>query len=236
MTLLLIVIHLFSFAFAAPTDEMIGRIRDFRRGDKLISPHGRCEEVLLNASEILGRPLTHAEIEESLDGILTEVNERLQLDWSRVPACFTAAMRVDTPRGPRPIADLLVGDVVFSYDLKTGLLVPNVVEKFQVTRARPYATLIDLARPLEVTARHRVLSGAGCGEDDFRAVGDLDPRDPLYAYDLRGTAGVGLKRVPRGEYRPAPVPADVYEILLKGSPHNYFVEGVLVHNGIKVTI
>ena len=231
---------------AEPTPAMRAALQTFRRDGQRIKPRGECERFLLDASEILGRPMTSAEIADSLDEILAEVGEQLVPDPAPVarptpaprrppgPYCFTGPMRVRTLAGERAIADLREGDVVWSYDLTSGREIPNTIRVVTVTPAQEFGRLEDLARPIEVTARHRFLSGAGRGEIDFTAIADLKAGDNLFRRAHDTPEVPGLTPVPRGHYRPRCGTAVVFELLLIGEPHNYFIEGVLVHNGGKV--
>ena len=216
---------------------MRAAVRDYRRDGFLIRSGGECERLLLEASDLLGRPFLRDEITASLDEILREVGETLapaptpSASRDDYPNCFTGGMRVLTPGGERPIAELHEGDFVYSFDFESQALVPNRIETISTSDDYPFGRLPDLARPIEVTPRHRFLSHAGRGEIDFVPIGDLEPQNLLFSRDEKGG---GLVPTPRGVYRPECGRSTVRDLRLMKPPHNYFIEGILVHNGIKV--
>ena len=212
-------------AAAAPTPEMIRAIRSFRSNDQRLRVGGECERLLLEASELLQRPMGHGEIAEELIDLVRELNEPLENVASL--HCFAGPMLVQTIFGQRPIAEIRRGDVVYSFDLKDRVFVPNRVNRTAETPNQAYGRLVDLDRPIDVTPDHRFLTAFAKSERDYRAIGELDPYDSLFARCDRREM---LRRIPRGRYVVQPEPITVHEISLEGAPHNYFVEGILVHN------
>lgn len=127
-------------------------VETFERDGRRIPPHGRCAELLRGAEADLGRPLTREEIEADLDEILAETGEELlarPVTATSRPHCFTAGMRVLTPRGHVPISELAVGAAVYSVDVKTHRVVENRIARVHVAQDRPFGLLT--AHGIEVT-------------------------------------------------------------------------------------
>lgn len=142
-------------------------------------------------------------------------------------SCFVAGTLVATPLGPRPIDSLRLGDVVWSFCL---------VERRLVARA-----VIAIHRAFVREVRH-----VDIGPHEIRGV---TPSHPIYAPSaagyrparelVRGAAvalleesgDVTVARVESVEATETPAPTiEVWNIGVEGPHHNYFADGVLVHN------
>lgn len=94
-----------------------------------------------------------------------------------VDECFVPEALVDTPSGPRPIGDLVVGDEIYGYDETRGIVELTTVK---ATMSRESPVLGGF-----VTANHPVRTA-----DAYRAVADLTPEDTIVRLDLSGVPTV----------------------------------------------
>lgn len=201
-------------------------VRQFRLNDQKIPKGSQCEQILMAAEQELGRPLTFEEIKESLPAILKATGEALESDSK--PFCFTASMRVLTPRGDIPIGQLRVNDEVISIDLTTFNPVVNRIRAISVRDNVDYGRLSDLARPLEVTPREPFYAQAGTHPPAFTPIEELRESDHLFRAQARAPAV--LTPVRRGCFQFPVGTTTVFNLQLFGEPRNFIVEGILVHN------
>lgn len=149
-----------------------------------------------------------------------------QASYGSYGGCFLAGSRVLMADGTmKEIQDIRPGDVVLSYNLSTGQLVPNTVTALL---AHPSPSLdpesqeagyLVINGTLRVTKGHNLWvanRGLWLRADAVRA------GDTLLGPD--GNA-VTVQSVVAVDENPP-----VYNLSLPGAEHNYFVEGVLVHN------
>lgn len=226
----------------ALNQEIDHAISSFQSGGLRIPPGSRCADLLRQASLDLGRALTHQEISDNVAAVLAETQELLQpVPFAPRPApaayprrhsdhCLTGNMKVRTLEGEVAIANLREGDVLLSVELSTGLVVINQIAKIKATPSQTYGRLTDLARPIEATGLHRFLTGEGRHEEDFAPIADLPAAAPLYAVDFDAEPANRLRPVARGTYACEAGVGTVYDIRMISEPHNYVVEGILVHN------
>lgn len=144
------------------------------------------------------------------------------------PKCFTGAMKVQTPEGAVRIDQLTVGSEVYSVDLASGRVVKNVIGEMFVTPDQEYGVLSGLEDPIEVTPRHRFFS---LTTKEYIAIEAIPPMNALYDV-IAELASSGKKLSPvRGQYNFPAGRATVYNLELNAEPHNFIVNGLLVHNG-----
>jgi hypothetical protein len=141
--------------------------------------------------------------------------------------CFVKGTRIATPRGPRPIEDLAIGDAVFSYDTTRAAIVERPV--IDVLRKRSREIFSVRAGELAiagVTAEHPFW--------DVRSSRWVKAEELTLGHQLLGWLGQGsTKAIPVSELRRERTYADVdvFNITVGGGEeHNYFAEGLLVHN------
>jgi hypothetical protein len=141
-------------------------------------------------------------------------------------SCFVRGTRIVTPRGMRRIEDLVVGDEVWSLDVETRKPIVRKVEKLLRSRATEL---------LRVAAGELIVVGV-TPEHPFY---DGDNRVWAPARNLReGTtllAWLGSSNVREIEisaHRSEAITGsvDVFNMTVEGPEHNYFAEGLLVHN------
>jgi len=140
-----------------------------------------------------------------------------------VPGCFVAETPIDTPRGAVPIASLVPGDLVLSYDVRTGMMVPRPIEGVITHRGRQTWSIEagDL-RVAGVTAEHPFYEAS---EGAWVEAADLRVGDRLLARNNDEVQRADLTA--RGR---RPGLHTVYDLTVDGPEHNFFAHGVLVHN------
>lgn len=126
--------------------------------------------------------------------------------------CLAKGTQVRTPTGLRPIERIQVGDEVESYDEATGQRVTSRVQA--VTQSIAEHTL--RIGKLRVTASHPIYVGG-----KWKAAGALTVTDRIIGDNLQ-PRNVGPIQTVAGR-------VDVYDLTVSGT-HNFFADGVLVHN------
>jgi hypothetical protein len=135
-------------------------------------------------------------------------------DGSNIQLCFVGGTRITmSDLSVKPIEQVRIGDVVYSYNEQTGDYVPaTVAQTFEHTAAE----YLDIDG-LQVTAEHPLyVIGKG-----WTRAGDVQAGDVLFL-DYGGE-----KPVSRIIYLQRTV--QVYNLTVEGT-HTYFANGVLVHN------
>lgn len=134
--------------------------------------------------------------------------------WSSARGtCVAEGTIIQTGRGALPIEQVRVGDQVLSYDALRGVRVWSEVRHVSSGRAEE---VLVVNRDLELTARHPIWI-----DGDWRKASVLQPGMHLMAET--GEASL----VTSVEHRVGTT--QVYDLSVEG-PHNYFADGVLVHN------
>lgn len=241
---------------AAPSEKQHRDvIAGFLFEESIIPSGSECENLLVQAGVRLGRFLTYDEIAENLPVILRATGEKLQSILPTPPpspspapsprsgpVCFTGDMKVLTPRGEVPISQLKPDDEVVSVEQTLGGKFRLVVNRVALNTAyenQSFGLLTDLPRPIKVTPRHEfIATSLPLERVGYRsgAIEDLAPDTSLFFGD-EGTWKKGeYYHTPRGNYSYPQGTETVFDLQLIGHPRNYIVEGVLVHNGIKVCI
>jgi hypothetical protein len=138
--------------------------------------------------------------------------------------CFVAGTQIATPAGTRPIETLRLGDIVLAYDEHAGRVVPRPVTATFVHPDHPVGTLpLSDGRVLRVTSNHPIYLP---DQQRYADAGELTGDERL----LTLTATTQTSSLIAGAFQAsATEPATVYNITVAGE-HNYFAEGVLVHN------
>jgi hypothetical protein len=141
--------------------------------------------------------------------------------------CFVRGTRVSTPKGLRPIEDLAVGDTVFSYDLARACIVERpVTDLLRSTSREIFSVRAGELSIAGVTAEHPFW--------DTRSESWVKASQLALGHSVLGWLGAG-------DTRALPVDAlarvrtqaevEVFNITVGGGEeHNYFAEGILVHN------
>ncbi|MBX7194775.1 MAG: Hint domain-containing protein [Sandaracinaceae bacterium] len=144
-------------------------------------------------------------------------------------ACFVRGTRIATPKGRRPIEDLAVGDTVFAYDTERAVIVERPVVDVLRTRSREL---------LSLRAGELVIAGVTSEHPfwDTRSSRWVRAEDLALGHHLLGWLGAGETRaLPISELRREKVygEVEVFNITVGGGEeHNYFAEGLLVHNKV----
>lgn len=140
--------------------------------------------------------------------------------------CVGRGSRVLTPRGPRPIEDLEVGDEVYACKEDSGELVVTTVTAIR-SGTREVGLLRFGSDELRLTSDHPVY----CPEEDLYApAGDwfLGKRSALLRVSERGRKIVAPERV--DAYVGV---SEVFDITVESELHNFVADGFLVHNKSK---
>lgn len=137
-------------------------------------------------------------------------------DECELPICLPAVARIDTPRGPVPVAELTLADTVYSLD--------GAGERVEVAIARLGSTAApaDHALVLLNLADGRSISASpGHPAADGRRLGDLAPGDPL-----DGSVVATTSLVPYGASR-------TYDLLPDSPTGAYWADGVVVGSTLR---
>jgi len=140
--------------------------------------------------------------------------------------CFIAGTRVDTPGGPRPIDGLKSGDEVWSWDVETASVVVRRIARVlrsevrTICRVEVGATIIA-----GVTPSHPFYRPDG---GDYAALRDLRSDERLLRLVDGDVGEVKISGLHITEHPEPQVP--VFNLEVEGPEHNYFAEGILVHN------
>jgi hypothetical protein len=126
-----------------------------------------------------------------------------------------------TPDGLRAVEDIEVGDTVLSYDPQSGRLVANEVEQTYVKLGVSWisARFAD-GSVLDATADHECYDATSVAYEPIQSVARF-----LRVGDDASATASGTTACER-----AYGAATFYDLRLKDYPHNYVVNGVVVHN------
>lgn len=141
-------------------------------------------------------------------------------------SCFTPGTRVLTPSGWRAIETLRPGDAILSYSLGEQRLVTRAVRQV-------FSATTDRLLRLEAGELH--LTGVSASHPVFDVT-----RSAFVRVDTLTLGGVVLATLPGATPRPLPITRlavvassgthEVWNLEVDGEEHNYFAEGILVHN------
>jgi hypothetical protein len=144
--------------------------------------------------------------------------------WSG--SCFVRGTRIATPRGPRPIDALEVGETVWSWDIERSVPVERPVAR--VPRSQRYDVLTLRAGELRVVGVTPDHPFYDAGSRRFVRADELSLDAKLLAWlgsgDARPVQLDALERLARRG------PVDVWDLTIDGPEHDFFAEGLLVHN------
>lgn len=145
--------------------------------------------------------------------------------------CLAAGTRISTPGGFRRIQDLAPGDLVTSFDAETNTVRANPV----VAVRQAHRVVGEMRVPggrLLATEEHPFYDATTGAYREVRELGDTSTLLLLPGPDVPDAlvaAGRELVSTPAAPYVANFGEADVYDLTV-ARDHNYFAEGVLVHN------
>lgn len=141
--------------------------------------------------------------------------------------CFTCAMRILTPAGYVRLDAVKVGDAVYSWDEQRHKLVVNEVSQVHLAKDVPYGKLLNTPTgiTLEVTAGHPFYLPEA---SEYRDLDQIGQNEKLLTIAFDG-AKCEPALMPRGAFQVEKI-ADVMTLSMKNLPHNFVVEGMVVHN------
>ena len=175
--------------------------------------------------------LDSSSAEDTIDAVRRSLEELTSQTWNinltastpTIPGgggCFIAGTLVAMSDGNYlSIEDVIVGDAVLAYDLETQKRISTIVKNIFHHQAHETESYL-LVNGMGVTPDHLIMTSTG-----WRRAGDLKVGDRLI--DLQG-AFVVIEII---EKVMGNVP--VYNLHVDHECHNYFADGVLVHNGKK---
>lgn len=141
-------------------------------------------------------------------------------------SCFVAATLVATPLGPRRLDQLAAGDEIWSYDHAQGERVKRRLAEVHRDVVRTICNLqIGEHHVRGVTPSHPFFA---IDRGEYVALRDLKPDEGLLVLDGDSTARASVRHLNVTEV-PEPT-ISVYNLTVDGPEHNYFADGVLVHN------
>ncbi len=132
--------------------------------------------------------------------------------------CFTAGSKVSTPDGDKAIEEIKLGDMVNTYNMETKAVEPTQVTDTLAHHDRHTLEIeVEDGRKLVTTVEHPLWTGSEWVPAGIIRVGS----DSLFDKDGKTQKVVAVKVAPK---------ANVYNFHVTAPAHNYFVEGLLVHN------
>lgn len=147
---------------------------------------------------------------------------RVKYEWQRDHSCFVAGTRVLIPKGFRSIETVKVGDQVIAYDMEQKKPRVQIVTHLFVHRKRTILKVkFDDGKSIRVTPEHPFYLPL---EDLFKPIGQLYAGDQVFSANGEKVRITSIQSVP-GRHT-------VYNFEVS-QDHNYFVEGLLVHNPTK---
>jgi hypothetical protein len=159
-------------------------------------------------------------------GVVVVASGSLLSTCGPISSCFVRGTRVATPRGHRNIESLRIDDIVWSWAIADARPVERRLTRVLASkRTEVLAMRSGESRIAGVTPEHPVFD-ADLG--DFVPAAELSLRRRVLRWTGEGPARVDaidvLERLPsRGEI-------EVWDLSVDGPEHNFFAEGLLVHN------
>ncbi len=185
-------------------------------------PDDRALVRVVEMEERVGRKFTPEEVAAAVEDLTGESLKR---------NCFTCVMRVLTPNGYVAIENLRVGHTVYSWDERINMVVHNRIVQIHTANSEIFGRLhgTPTGVPLEVSPHHPFLLPE---EGLYSRIGEVEPANLLrginHAPSAVGT-GCDALLVRRGEYA-VEGQARVMTLTVEKEPHNFIVEGLVVHN------
>ncbi len=182
--------------------KRMGPIIDDEKGNRLLRFH----IAELSEAEVYQRQI--ADVAMSPKGAVLSVHRSKQF------TCVAEGTRIATPTGDVPVETLRYGDAVWSYDTDRSERVPTLVE--DITEG--HAAELLLIHGLRVTGRHPLFVNG-----QWREARHVGERDVLLSHELQSLAAGTIER--------QHTPTRVFDLSVSW-PHDYFADGILVHNKI----
>ncbi len=149
--------------------------------------------------------------------------------------CFVEDTMIDTPDGPRPIQDIREGDTVYSMNTDTHQLTLGRVTRNLVFEDREVGHIrLANGKSFVATPDHPFYVPS---RDLYQTPSTLDVGDELLNVEINSSPalpasewGMAMSEMSSFEgFTPSPSTTTVYNFTVEPE-HNYFVDGVLVHN------
>lgn len=198
-----------------PMGQPLGTPVRFCRSALTLAPP--CPAVVPNAGaacEVEGRSCPQSACDDTIAVCTGGVWQWTQS--SLCPGCASPDTPIATPLGERPIAELQVGDSVYSVENSAVVLVPlSRVSRTPVSHHRVVRLVLEDGRTLEISAGHPTADGHAFG--DLRAGSRLD-----------GHPIISAEVVPYTH-------AFTYDVLPASNTGTYFAAGALIGSTLEET-
>ncbi len=151
---------------------------------------------------------------------------------SRETTCFVAGTQIATPDGPRSIESLAVGDAVWSFNHEESRIVKRIVATVFRSEVREVRTIKTRTATLRgATPSHPIyLPGLGA----YRPLAEVTTGTSVLRFGSDQMVDERIEEISADE-RPTPSIA-VYNLHVEGPEHNFFADGILVHNKSPITV
>lgn len=136
-----------------------------------------------------------------------------RIAYKKIGTCIAEGSLVETEQGPLPVEKLTLGTKIWGFDLEHNA---KVLTPLRQIRTHVAPRMLQFPSGLRVTADHPIWT-----DDSWKQAGDLRPDDVIRRFDG------SLK--PAGKPHLATQSTRVYDLTVD-TPHNFFADGVLVHN------
>lgn len=143
-----------------------------------------------------------------------------------VNSCFVADTLVATPKGSVAIQSLEPGNLVLSYSLGDRKI---IARKLVATKRSLRTSIVSVNSIRGVTPEHPIFSETA---GKYVPAATLTNRDQIIVLKERGIILTYAEIKPAGLIANAgsPMEHEVYDLSVEGPEHNFFADGVLVHN------
>lgn len=218
----LLALTVYASAFAAANRADVLSIIVSESGLIIKDPQAAIARIL-ETENTTGRKLSKQEVIWTL----REFAEPPEDPAPKKKRCFSCSMRVLTPTGYVRLDAVKVGDAVYSWDEERHKLVINEVSQVHLAADVTYGKLLNTPTgvALEVTADHPFYFPEARA---YRDLDQIDQNEKLLAIAFDG-AKCETALVSRGAFQ-VEKSAAVMTLSMKNLPHNFVVEGIVVHN------
>lgn len=200
---------------ACPTGQPLGSLVLSCRSAQ--QPGAPCPSIVPNAGAACDTPGMSCPPSACQDAIAVCTNGVWQWRQSNLcPVCASPDTPIATPFGERPIAELRVGDLVYSVDDGAIVPVPLIsVGRTPVARHQVVRLVFKNGRSLEISAGHPTADGRTFG--DLLAGGQLDSHEIISAETVPYTH------------------AFTYDVLPGSTTGSYFAAGALIGSTLEAS-
>lgn len=165
--------------------------------------------------------LTRNRFYDSFDSLMMGNSHLLAQSSCSCGCCFLEGTMISMSNGDKkPIENINPGEIVYSFDLTSKKIIPNNVVKLLVHPTTVNGYLI-INNDVKVTSNHEVFVNS----NTWKTAGELKIGDKLTSADAKEIQVISIEKVDGTN--------ETYNLHLSGPHHNYFANGILVHNAPK---